>query len=87
MSLYRFFAKQSELPNSYGALLASVSPAAIKYANKSVKNVTYERKSKQRRSQLAALVRIWRNSLSIQYFSKTATKQLFGTFLNSWTST
>ena len=50
MSLYRYFAKASKLPDLNGELSASISPAAIKEANEAVKSVTYERKSKQRGS-------------------------------------
>ena len=37
MSLYRYFAKASKLPDPNGELSASLSPAAIKEANKAVK--------------------------------------------------
>ena len=36
MSLYRYFAKASKLPDPNGELLASISPAAIKEANEAV---------------------------------------------------
>ena len=50
MSLYRYFAKSSKLPDPNGELSASASPAAIKDANEAVKSVTCERKSKRRGS-------------------------------------
>ena len=37
MSLYRYFAKFSKLPDPNGDLSASISPAAIKEANEAVK--------------------------------------------------
>ena len=37
MSLYRYFAKASKLPDPNGELSASISPAAIKEANEAVK--------------------------------------------------
>ena len=57
MSLYRYFAKSSNLPDLNGELSASVSPAAIKDANEAVKSVTCEKKEQAKRELLQILTR------------------------------
>ena len=86
MSLYSYFAeasKRSELPNPNGSLLASVSPTAIKEANKAVKSVT---SLKERASGEGVTLN---SNLSSKLQSASmplymATKRLFGTSLSSW---
>ena len=80
MSLYRYFAKSSKLPDPNGELSASVSPAAIKEANEAVRSVTCERKSKRRGSyskfspeqqaEIGKYASLNGNQAAIRHFSK-----------------
>ena len=94
MSLYRYFAKSSKLPDPNGELLASVSPAAIKDANEAVKSVTCERKSKRRGSyskfspeQQAAIgtyAFLNGNQAAVRHFSKQLGVELKVTSVQTW---
>lgn len=94
MSLYRYFAKSSKLPDPNGELSASVSPTAIKEANKAVRSVTCEKKSKRRGSyskispeQQAAIGKyasLNGNKVVVRHFNKQLGVELKVTSVQTW---
>ena len=94
MSLYRYFAKSSKLPDPNGELSASVSPAAIKEANEAVRSVTCERKSKRRGSyskfspeqqaEIGKYASLNGNQAAIRHFSKQLGIELKVTSVQTW---
>ena len=94
MSLYRYFAKSSKLPDPNGEFSASVSPAAIKEANEAVRSVTCERKSKRRGSyskfspeqqaEIGKYASLNGNQAAIRHFSKQLGIELKVTSVQTW---
>ena len=94
MSLYRYFAKSSKLPDPNGELSASVSPAAIKKANEAVRSVTCERKSKrsgsyskfspEQQAEIGKYASLNGNQAAIRHFSKQLGIELKVTSVQTW---